>query len=643
MADTENLSQNISTSERSSQMDNTPEMPESPRPMTPAFILTEDTGPVNGYFLGKKIAEIIGMSNTISVQETKTLWIIYIKSNEAKVKLTAQGISLDGMYVRVYGTNPFMLRTLSEYTSASNMTNTPEDNREWIRILIKDLRHSVSMEDVRHMLVNVYKIQVTTDIKYAHYRDENKKLTSLLNGDRFLWVHPEQLTHPLPRFAQCGIWKCRIFHKDQFPTQTECYNCYSLDHIAKDCHFESCCRVCKEPGHSPGNPDCPHYILHADLRVFGGSEDPLSNHYEKVFTYNHVDALTSENHWFNQKGLKNGQEELANMCLNAESGREAKYLAHGINCTNDWDQGTLGYSIMKDIVRCKLNQVVEAREELFLAWYNNEIIVEGVHTFKDTYWGSGLSKQATKHTKQEYWPGNNKLGQIYMELADELFGANQWAEKTPDNPYGKNDLTQKAPESSKPPLPTLPANPTVTPSLSANVVDSDSTSVELNTEDPMSLSQSENENVPIVNESTEKPPEMPKDMLLSSHVQVQKTREQIGSLIAGIRSTTPSSTPKNSPTSTPTSSPQKRRVSKSPTKRSNTPSSVSIATKLRQIANSGGHISRSHTKPAKGTDQPRSSSIKRSISSPAEEKVSKFHKKNDVEESKINNDQKEPG
>ena len=612
MADTEKNNQNISNSENISHgMDLNTDVPESPRPLTPAFILTEDIGPVDGYQLGKKIGEIIGMNNIISVQETKSLWVLYIKSNESKVKLVSQGLSLDGLSVKVYGVNPFVLRTvLTTEMENSSMANAPIDNREWIRILIKDLRHSVSMHDVEHMLVNVYKIKITTEVKYARYRDENKKLTSLLNGDRFIWVHPDQLTHPLPRNAQCGIWKCRIFHRGQFPnSQNECFKCFGTDHRSQNCTNPPCCRICKEPGHNPGSPWCPHYTNEIDMRVIGGAQDPMSNHFEKTFPYMHVDGLTLENHWFNHKALKNGQEELAAMCLEAESGKEAKYLSHGINCTDDWDKGPMGYMLMKDMVREKLKHVKEARDDLFLCWYNNQIIVEGVHTFRDTYWGSGLNKEATRHTKPEYWPGNNKLGQIYMELADELFGANQWAEKTADNPYGKNVLAEPVPKSSPMPVPIVPSEV----STESNVPSED-TSVK--SVDDLGLSesmdQSENTNV--------KPPNLPENMLSATQEQVNKTREQIGSLIAGIRSNTPTSSPQNSPRCSP------RRTSKSPPPKRDV-KQITIANKLRQIANAGGHLSRSTKKPAKMDLSPRSNSVKRSSSFPNENtcKQSKTH------------------
>ncbi len=439
--------------------------------------------------------------------------------------------------------------------------NSEMDNSEWVRILVKDLRHSVSMEDVRHMFVEVYKLNITSEIKYAHYRDENKKLTSLLNGDRFVWVHPSELKHPLPRHAQCGIWKCRIFHRNQFPNSTqECYNCYSTDHQSKNCPNERCCRVCKEPRHQPGSPNCPHYMYWSEMRVFGGATDPLSNHFEKTFTFNHVEGLTVENHWFNNKALKNGQDTLASMCLTAESGREAKYLSYGIKCMPDWDNSIQGYNLMKSIVKEKLNQVKEARDELFLAWYNNETIVEGVHTYKDTYWGSGLNKEATKHTKPQYWPGSNMLGKIYMELADELFGENQWAERTPDNPYGKNALAEtissdKVPDSSEPALSSTLANSNVsnvkgntTPLRSSSPNVSESAEIDgesVNSDDSITESSELNK------DESQNATGLVQDYILASQEQTQRTRDQIGSLIADIRAKSPNGTPTHSPPNSP--------------------------------------------------------------------------------------------
>ena len=38
----------------------------------------------------------------------------------------------------------------------------------------------------------------------------------------------------------------------------------------------------------------------------------------------------------------------------------------------------------------------------------------------NTFWGTGLSAQATTRTKPEYWPGNNMLGKLMADIRDEL-------------------------------------------------------------------------------------------------------------------------------------------------------------------------------------------------------------------------------
>ncbi len=341
--------------------------PTSPTPVTPGFILSYEVGEINGYYLGMKIAEVTGLTNVVSVQQIKNLWIIYFADNVSKVKATSQGISIDGLHVKVHNTNPFMTKSVENILSGGAY-----ENKEWIKILIKDLRHSVSSEDIVHMFTKVFKMEGITAsmIKYAHYRDDNGKLTSLLNGDRFLWIDPDILKKPLPRFAQCGVWRCRLFHRNQFPNANrECYRCFGLDHMGKDCTNPWCCRVCKEPGHKPGSMDCPHYHANFNLRPFGGEGDPMSNHYKCEFEYNHVPSITSENHWFHQKSLKNGQEELSNMCLHTEDGKHAQFLSNSIMCTENWDDSQQCYELMKDIARAKFQQVKKARDELYVCWF----------------------------------------------------------------------------------------------------------------------------------------------------------------------------------------------------------------------------------------------------------------------------------
>ncbi len=97
-------------------------------------------------------------------------------------------------------------------------------------------------------------------------------------------------------------------------------------------------------------------------------------------------------------------------------------MSQGIRCTDNWDEQPLSYELMKDINRSKFQQVPIAKEALYECWENDWNIVEAVHTTRDTYWGSGLSKEATLHTTPDMWPGSNTMGKILTELSVEFFG-----------------------------------------------------------------------------------------------------------------------------------------------------------------------------------------------------------------------------
>ncbi len=76
--------------------------------------------------------------DVVSVQQIKNLWIIYFADNASKVTATSQGISVDGMHVKVHNTNPFMTKSVDSILSGG-----PYENKGWIKILIRDLTHRI--------------------------------------------------------------------------------------------------------------------------------------------------------------------------------------------------------------------------------------------------------------------------------------------------------------------------------------------------------------------------------------------------------------------------------------------------------------------------------------------------------------------
>ena len=70
---------------------------------------------------------------------------------------------------------------------------------------------------------------------------------------------------------------------------------------------------------------------------------------------------------------------------------------------------------MKAIIKAKADQVPEVKEKLMNT--GDKIIAEAV--VSDTYWSCGLSKEAAANTEPAHWPGQNRLGRLWMELRRE--------------------------------------------------------------------------------------------------------------------------------------------------------------------------------------------------------------------------------
>ena len=61
----------------------------------------------------------------------------------------------------------------------------------------------------------------------------------------------------------------------------------------------------------------------------------------------------------------------------------------------------------------------------------------------DTYWGTGLNIAQTNKCLSDYWPGQNVLGQILMELRDE-FHASSLPPVEEDSGQDKDSKKHKA-------------------------------------------------------------------------------------------------------------------------------------------------------------------------------------------------------
>lgn len=131
------------------------------------------------------------------------------------------------------------------------------------------------------------------------------RMTSILNGTRFLYIKPfPNEKHP-PRINYCGGLQCKLFFT--FVNQINPKN------LARSrCTSETCCKACKQPGHSPGNEACSHFQPQKHLTTFCGATDVLSNFYPCQLDIFGVTHKSAEHVFKYMKAVRCGDLDSAN-------------------------------------------------------------------------------------------------------------------------------------------------------------------------------------------------------------------------------------------------------------------------------------------------------------------------------------------
>ncbi len=386
---------------------------------TPAFINIKDIPEgTDGFTVCTAIEESAGQYNIDCMQRVGSTYRIYLLSNGSKSELCKKGISINNTQIPVYADNPF----------TTIMRGAPGQRKEMIRILIKDLYRSVASEVLEQMLVTKFGLRLNSPIKFACWRNKKKELTNIKNGDRFCFVSAEQLeNNPLPREAYCSRFKVRLFHNGQFRGQRECSRCFSTEHTVHTCTKEKCCRVCKNPDHEPGSPDCEFYCQEEGILPFGGETDPFSSLYPCHFVYNHVPYHSSEQCYLYQKSMKVGDTDLADRIMHSKDAKHAKKLSKQLRCVPDWDESEIAVNLMTDICIVKFRDVPECNAAMHKAHREKKELVEAVwKPSSHSIWGTGLTKEQVANTRRDGWKGDNQLGRILTGIMHDMF--DEWDE-----------------------------------------------------------------------------------------------------------------------------------------------------------------------------------------------------------------------
>ena len=113
--------------------------------------------------------------------------------------------------------------------------------------------------------------------------------------------------------------------------------------------------------------------------------------------------------------------DVASKIINAEDGYAAKKLSLSLDkdLVDEW-RSKHAVKIMKTIAQAKFDSVEEFRKEMIdsAGMYLIEATV-------DTYWGVGFLRDVAAYCRPQYWPGENVMGRILMEIRDRHLGESE--------------------------------------------------------------------------------------------------------------------------------------------------------------------------------------------------------------------------
>ena len=311
-------------------------------------IQTNKKDPITDSALACAVGEVI--SDIVCIQRDRDLWRIYVDSIESRKLLVSDGFTLQNISVSVFDTNPFS-------------AGTENPNEEVVRVTIRGIPLSVEDSCITKTLEKLG-AELTSDIKYEKIRNPSThKMTEILNGNRFVYMKKMASGQFLPKHSECAGLKCTISHKGQ-PTNNrslKCTNCWADDHTRFQCEYETCCKVCKKPGHTPGDPKCANYdSAKKNIIAFSGKDDIQSNFYPcniKIFGISHPSA---EHAFQYSKAMRSGDTITASAIQKANSALDAKRIANKITTPDEWLLQR--DDVMKQILESKFDQVPEFKE-----------------------------------------------------------------------------------------------------------------------------------------------------------------------------------------------------------------------------------------------------------------------------------------
>ena len=150
-----------------------------------------------------------------------------------------------------------------------------------------------------------------------------------------------------------------------------------------------------------------------EIEYFRGYKYVLSNFYYCKLVIDGKKYNSSEKAYQVMKAKFHKNKAIEDELMEAHFVSDVKKISEKIQVSTEWiDQRV---DVMRKILRAKADQSQTYRKKLLNC---KGQIVEAIRG--DLFWSAGLDEKELRELPRERWPGQNVLGQLHMELRDEL-------------------------------------------------------------------------------------------------------------------------------------------------------------------------------------------------------------------------------
>ena len=142
----------------------------------------------------KAASAVVSTGAILGLQRIRGAWRIYVDTLIERGDLLTSGIELRGLHITL-----------------TDMSPRRKDHSDDVRITVRDVPLSAD-DSIIVRALTLKGCELTDNVQRERLRIDNRA-TNCENGTRIVWVKP--LDESLPRQMEMGIYRARVFHRDQ--------------------------------------------------------------------------------------------------------------------------------------------------------------------------------------------------------------------------------------------------------------------------------------------------------------------------------------------------------------------------------------------------------------------------------------------